>query len=81
MSLMHPGPTILAAVSAALALTQCESPRGDGAHDPLWPDRVPEGRLDFLQHVKPLLEDQCLECHKVKDNRRRASEEGATKKN
>lgn len=53
--------------SAALLLVQCQSlpsrssASSDGAV--LWPDRVPDGRIHFQKHVKPLLQDQCLECH------------------
>lgn len=47
-------------------LFQCRSfPSRDRPYpsDVLWPAHVPQGRIDFAQHVKPLLEDQCLECH------------------
>lgn len=35
--------------------------------DPTWPDRVPEGPIDFKKHVRPLLIINCLECHNVRD--------------
>ncbi len=31
--------------------------------DPVWPDRVPPGQIDFEQSVRPILEYHCLECH------------------
>jgi hypothetical protein len=34
---------------------------------PTWPSRVPEGRIDFEKHVRPLLIINCMECHNVKD--------------
>jgi hypothetical protein len=54
-------------------LCQCQSfPDQDQpyASEQLWPEHVPSGRIDFVRDVKPLLEDQCMECH----NRRNASE-------
>ena len=35
--------------------------------DPTWPDRVPNGPIDFRQHVRPLLIINCLECHNRED--------------
>ncbi len=34
---------------------------------PTWPDRVPEGKIDFGRHVRPLLIINCLECHNSQD--------------
>ena len=59
--------TTLLIAGATLLLSQCQSVKNSSSSryddDALWPDRVPEGRLSFQKHVKPLLEDQCLECH------------------
>jgi len=34
---------------------------------PTWPTEVPEGKIDFTKHVRPLLIINCLECHNGKD--------------
>jgi len=34
---------------------------------PTWPTEVPEGKIDFTKHVRPLLIINCLECHNSKD--------------
>lgn len=56
---------MIACVSALLC--QCQSIPDGGSQfqddAALWPKRVPAGRISFQKHVKPLLEDQCLECH------------------
>ena len=35
--------------------------------DPTWPDKVPDGPIDFKKHVRPLLIINCLECHNRED--------------
>lgn len=35
--------------------------------DPTWPDKVPDGPIDFKRHVRPLLIINCLECHNRED--------------
>ncbi|MCB1203098.1 MAG: hypothetical protein KDN18_02480 [Verrucomicrobiae bacterium] len=35
--------------------------------DPTWPQKVPEGPIDFRKHVRPILIINCLECHNRKD--------------
>ena len=53
-------------VGGALLMVQCQSVPERGVRhgdEALWPDSVPTGRIDFVRDVKPLLEDQCLECH------------------
>jgi hypothetical protein len=35
--------------------------------DPTWPDKVPDGPIDFKTHVRPLLIINCLECHNRED--------------
>jgi Planctomycete cytochrome C len=42
-------------------------PLASGAADPTWPEKVPEGTLDFKTHVRPLLIINCLECHNRED--------------
>ncbi len=34
---------------------------------PTWPTEVPEGKIDFSRHVRPLLIINCLECHNSED--------------
>lgn len=34
---------------------------------PTWPTEVPAGKIDFRQHVRPLLIINCLECHNRED--------------
>jgi len=35
--------------------------------DPTWPEKVPDGPIDFKKHVRPLLIINCLECHNRED--------------
>lgn len=44
-------------------------PTADGAagEDPTWPEKVPDGPIDFRKHVRPLLIINCLECHNRED--------------
>lgn len=70
--LRRAGATISTIVLLATCLPgiQCRSVSGHGRDadaETLWPERVPEGPIDFGRHVKPLLEDQCLECHNPVD--------------
>ena len=45
-------------------LTQCQHRSSSPEFfDPVWPDRVPSGQINFEQSVKPILESHCLECH------------------
>lgn len=45
-----------------------ESSGGDAAgEDPTWPEKVPDGPIDFRKHVRPLLIINCLECHNRED--------------
>ncbi len=47
-------------------LVQCQTTGiapGLTGGDPYWPEEVPEGPIVFEQHVKPLLEMNCMECH------------------
>lgn len=44
-----------------------ELPTASDWPDPTWPDRVPEGTIDFKKHVRPLLIINCLECHNRED--------------
>ncbi|MCB1094375.1 MAG: hypothetical protein KDN22_02240 [Verrucomicrobiae bacterium] len=64
--------TLLITLAVAL-LSQCQSLQDSSSvpyeKDVLWPDRVPDGRISFQNNVKPLLEDQCLECHNHVDAR------------
>ena len=34
---------------------------------PTWPVEVPQGKIDFKTHVRPLLIINCLECHNSED--------------
>lgn len=78
---------MLAVVGLLFALSDTKSPRipDDENHvaftveESCWECHGPEGIAPRSEKHPP--KDQCLECHKVKDNRRRAAEEDATKKN
>ncbi len=35
--------------------------------DPTWPEKVPDGPIDFKTQVRPLLIINCLECHNRED--------------
>ena len=53
-------------VASLFYFCHCQSTPHNGrpyTSEQLWPDRVPSGRVDFVRDVRPLLEDQCLECH------------------
>lgn len=43
------------------------SAEGAGEGDPTWPEKVPDGPIDFRKHVRPLLIINCLECHNRED--------------
>ena len=38
-----------------------------GLGSPTWPTEVPQGKIDFKKHVRPLLVINCLECHNSRD--------------
>ncbi|MGK0186491.1 MAG: hypothetical protein ACI9R3_002274 [Verrucomicrobiales bacterium] len=64
-------PIALMLAGVCLLSLQCNSTRpGQVRHsdEALWPARVPD-RIDFARDVRPLLEDQCLECHNHVDAR------------
>jgi hypothetical protein len=44
-----------------------ELPQRPGKPDPTWPESVPEGPIDFKEHVRPLLIINCMECHNRED--------------
>lgn len=74
---------------SVLVLTQCKSHDVSGSMeemthqeraDAAWPEKAPRGEIDFVRHVRPILEIRCLECHNSKDGAKYSGFNWETKK-